>query len=227
MLPKLEYPTYNTKLHDGTEVSFRPLLLKEYKILLMMKNADNKETIKLIKELINACTFEKLDVNKLPHFDLIFLFLKIRSKSIGEIVNVFVNCTCGNKIESSFNLEDAEVKQTENHTNKLFFDETRGMTMRYPNIDEALSMMEDSTGFHEIIKSCIEMIFDKDNVWMKDDIDDKELDEWLTTFSKQQIDVVEKFFETSPNVVQSIDVKCEKCNSNINSKITGLHNFFV
>lgn len=229
ILPKLEYPTYEAKLHSlKTKVKFRPFLLKEHKVLMTVQNASEDEIARIVKELLTVCTFGKIDIDRLPHFDVIFLFLSIRAKSISEMVNVIVNCKCGNKIKSEFNLEELEIKTFDNHDNKIMLTDTCGIIMKYPNIDNAIKFIDfDIMKLDEFLIDCIETIFDGDKVLDVSEIDHNELIEFINTFDPSKIDKIEKFFATSPVVEQKIHVHCELCNSDIDAKIKGLHNFFI
>ena len=105
-LPKLDTPTYELILPStGTKVKFRPFLVKEHKILLTMSEADNSEVARIIRELVDVCTFNSLKISELPHFDIEYIFMHLRAKSISETVEVVVNCECGEKIDTSFNIE--------------------------------------------------------------------------------------------------------------------------
>ena len=109
-LPTLEVPTYELILPStGAKVKFRPFLVKEHKILLTMSEADNSEVARIIRELVDVCTFKALKINDLPHFDIEYIFMYLRAKSISETVDVIVNCECGEKIDASFNIEDLKV----------------------------------------------------------------------------------------------------------------------
>ncbi len=105
-LPRLDTPTYELTLPStGSKVKFRPFLVKEHKILLTMSEADNSEVARIIRELVDVCTFNKLKIKELPHFDIEYIFMFLRAKSISETVDVVVNCECGEKIDASFNID--------------------------------------------------------------------------------------------------------------------------
>ena len=119
-LPKLETPTYELILPStGDKLKFRPFLVKEHKILLTMSEADDNEVARIIRELVDVCTFKTLKIKDLPHFDIEYIFMHLRAKSISETVEVVVNCECGEKIDTSFNIEDLKVVKPEGHSNKI------------------------------------------------------------------------------------------------------------
>lgn len=230
-LPVLEYPTYETKLISKQQkVEFRPFLVKEHKLLMMLKNADGPEIARIIKNLVNACTFGKLDVENMPYFDIEYLFLQIRSKSIGEIVDVSINCKCGNKVKTSYNIEDLKVDQTENHTNQIKITPTTGLMMKYPSIEHAIKLFEESDDvdvMDDLIISSIESIYDKENVWYTKDLSKEEIKEFIDNLQKHHFDMIENFFVSSPQIVQEIKATCNQCESDLDVKLKGLYNFFV
>ena len=118
-LPVLETPTYDLVLPStNKKIKFRPFLDKEHKILMTLSDAEDSEVIRVIKEIIDVCTFKKLNVDKLPNFDIEYIFLNLRSKSIGEKVDIIVNCPCGNKIEHSIDLNEVKVERKEQSNNQ-------------------------------------------------------------------------------------------------------------
>ena len=140
-LPKLDTPTYELILPSTeTKVKFRPFLVKEHKILLTMSEADNSEVARIIRELVDVCTFKTLKINELPHFDIEYIFMHLRARSISETVEVVVNCECGEKIDTSFNIEDLKVVKPEGHSNKIMINSEIGIEMKYPNIDEVVGV---------------------------------------------------------------------------------------
>lgn len=229
-LPQLQYPTYEVKLISTKEsVAFRPFLVKEHKILMTLKNADANEVARIIKELIRVCTFDKLNVNELPYFDIEFLFLQIRAKSIGEIVDVNVNCECGNKIKTNYNIDELTIETHDNHTSNIQLDDSCGLIMKYPSIDKAISIFEteDPKIVDDLIISSIDSIYDKDNYWEAKNLEKEDVQKFIDNLQKKHFDAIEQFFITSPQVVQKIKAKCDKCQTEIEARLKGLYNFFV
>lgn len=229
-LPKLNTPTFELILpSDGSKVKFRPFLVKEHKVLLTMSEAENEEVARIIRELVDVCTFKQLKVDELPHFDIEYIFMFLRAKSIGESVDVIVNCECGEKINTSFNIEDLKVSKPEGHSNKIMINETVGVEMKYPNIDDVVGIFQsnDNQKVIELIMSSIKGIYDSDNYWETKDQAKSEIEEFVYSLTKEQFDKLEKFFVTSPKIVQNIECDCPKCGKHNVSKLEGLQNFFV
>jgi len=229
-LPKLNTPTFELILpSDGSKVKFRPFLVKEHKVLLTMSEAENEEVARIIRELVDVCTFKQLKVDELPHFDIEYIFMFLRAKSIGESVDVIVNCECGEKIETSFNIEDLKVNKPEGHSNKIMIDENIGVEMRYPNIDDVVGIFQsnDNQKVIDLIITSIKAVYDSDNYWETKDQTKQELEEFVYSLTKEQFDKLEKFFVTSPKIVQNIECDCPKCGKHNVSKLEGLQNFFV
>lgn len=229
-LPKLNTPTFELILpSDGSKVKFRPFLVKEHKVLLTMSEAENEEVARIIRELVDVCTFKQLKVDELPHFDIEYIFMFLRAKSIGESVDVIVNCECGEKIETSFNIEDLKVNKPEGHSNKIMIDVNIGVEMRYPNIDDVVGIFQsnDNQKVIDLIITSIKAVYDSDNYWETKDQTKQELEEFVYSLTKEQFDKLEKFFVTSPKIVQNIECDCPKCGKHNVSKLEGLQNFFV
>ncbi len=230
-LPRLEYPTYEaTLISTGDKVQYRPFIVKEHKILMTLKNADGVEIARIITSLVDACTFNKLDMAKIPYFDIEYLFLQIRSKSIGETVDVKLKCrTCDNQVSTSYNIDDLKVIKNESHTHKIELSATTGIMMKYPSIEKAISLIndqEDENSLNDLIFDSIEAIYDKDNYWTADMIEEEDFKEFINNLQKSHFDMIENFFVSSPKVVQEIEAKCDKCDSDIKVKLEGLYNFF-
>ena len=229
-LPKLNTPTYELVLPStGKKIIYRPFLVKEHKVLLTMSEAETEEVTRIIRELVDVCTFKKLDVNDLPHFDVEYIFMFLRAKSIGETVDVLVNCECGEKIDTTFNIEDLEVIYGSGHSNKIMINEEVGVELRYPKLDDVVSIFatNDNQKVIELIIKCIKGIFDTQDYWSAEDQTKEEIEEFVYSLTKEQFDKVEKFFVTSPKIVQTIECDCPKCGKHNISKLEGLQNFFV
>jgi hypothetical protein len=229
-LPVLETPTYELNLPSTNQkITYRPFLVKEHKVLLTMTSADDSEAGRIVKDLVDACTFNKLNVSKLPHFDIEYIFLNIRAKSIGEIVEVVVNCDCGNKIDTTFNIEDLKIEKDENHSNKIMVTDSIGVEMSYPLFEEVVDIFsaKDTNEVFELITNSIVAIFDNENYYSTEDYSKEEIEEFLNSLTKQQFEKIENFFTSSPKVVQVIETDCDQCGRHNVSRLEGLANFFV
>lgn len=229
-LPILNTPTYELNLPStGQKVTYRPFLVKEHKVLLTMTGADDQEAGRIIRELVDACTFNKLNVSKLPHFDVEFIFLNLRAKSIGESVEVVVNCVCGNKIDATFNIDDLKIEKEPDHSNKIMINESIGIEMSYPLFEDVINIFsaENSNEVFDLVINSIKAIYDEDNYYSTEDYSKEEIEEFLNSLTKQQFEKLENFFTSSPKVVQVIETDCGECGRHNVSRLEGLANFFV
>lgn len=229
-LPKLNTPTYELTLpSSGKKVKYRPFLVKEHKILLTLADADDSEVSRIVTELVDVCTFNKLDVKTLPHFDIEYIFLQLRAKSIGEAVDVVINCECGNKIDASFNIEDIKVEKNPKHTNKIMLNKEYGVEMKYPIFKDVVDVYasNDTSKVIELITGCIKGVYDSENYWSAEEQTKEEIEDFVFSLTKDQFDLIETFFVTAPKVVQVIETDCPQCGKHNISRLEGLSNFFV
>lgn len=229
--PKLEVPTYQINLpSNGKSVTFRPFLVKEHKVLLTLAEAENDEVVRIVKDLIDVCTFNKLDLNKLPHFDIEYLFMQLRAKSIGENVDVVITCSnCNEKYDANFSIENLKVENIGLNNNKIKITENVVVEFDYPKFDSVVEIFnsDDIDSILELVKSCIVAVYDEEEVYEAKNQTKEELDEFVSSFTKEQFDKVEQFFVNSPKIVQVVETDCPKCDFHNQSRIEGLQNFFV
>lgn len=224
-LPVISSPTYTETLPSGLVVRFRPFLVKEHKVLLTLRDAELSELSETIRELVQVCVqTDSIDVSKLAHFDVAYLFLKIRAKSIGENVSIRVKCDCGNSIDTEYSIDDLKIRKTDSHSKVIMLDAASGVGMKYPSLDSAIALIDDEE--LDIVPDCIEYIVSGEDIIYAEDIDREELLEWLDSLSFSQFALIESFFKTSPTIVQEIDTDCDKCGNHIHTEITSLYNFF-
>lgn len=225
-LPKLNVPVYETKLPSTNEtIRYRPFLVKEEKILLTALESNEENSMLLaIKTIINNCVQSKIDVEKLPMFDIEFLFLQLRSKSIGEKVEIGLKCEkCETVNTETVDLEKIEVKHNENHEKKFMLDDKIGIVMRYPVISIAESTDDDIMG---TIKNCIEMIYTEEETFERDTFSSAELDEFIDSLNSEQFRKIKNFFETMPRIRHDIEYICTGCNHENKISLEGLSSFF-
>ncbi len=166
-LPKINTPTYELVVPStGEEIRYRPFLVKEEKILLMaMESGDNKEIIRAIQDIVKECTYDKLKLSTMPMFDIEYLFLNIRAKSVGEITTLRLKCPDDEKttVKVDVNLTEIEVQTDKNHTNKIELTDEMGIMMKYPTIDSFAGDMSEinASNMLEVISGCIDSIYDK------------------------------------------------------------------
>jgi hypothetical protein len=228
-LPKLQTPTYELILPStGDKIKFRPFLVKEYKILLTTLDSENEEINRVVTELVDACTFNKLKIDTLANFDIEYIFLNIRAKSIGEITNLLLNCNnCDNQISFDLNLTKAQVEKSPEHSSKINLTDKIIIEMRYPKFDEMIDIYQNfkSDRIVELLSKCIKAVYTEDTVY--EEYTKEELLEFVNSFSKNQFEMIENFFLTMPKLVQNIEQDCNECGAHNELKLEGLQNFFV
>ena len=235
-LPSVEVPRYELTLpSQDTKVQFRPFVVKEEKILLMaMESKDNNEIITATKEIINACTFEQLDVDKLPMFDVEYLLLQIRAKSVGEISKFKVICPDDKQTATDVevDLSKIEVQVDDEHTNKVVVDEKRnlGLVLNYPSLEITKAGFDvnktDVDTMFNVITSCIDHIFEGEKTYPAKDSTREELKSFLEELPQSTFLNIRKFFDTMPQLRHEVEVNNPK--TNVKSKVIfkGLHDFF-
>jgi hypothetical protein len=228
-LPKLETPSYELILPStGEKIKYRPFLVKEYKVLLTGLESDNEEIHRIISELVDVCTYNKLKILELSNFDIEYIFLNMRAKSIGEIANLTLQCnSCENKINFELDITNAIVKKDASHSKKINITDKIILEMRYPRFDEMMEIYQNfkSESIVDMLCSCISAVYTEEEVY--DEYTKEELVEFVNSFSKDQFSKLEQFFLTMPKVVQHIEQKCDACGAENELNLEGLQNFFV
>jgi hypothetical protein len=237
-LPKISTPTYELELPStGQSIKYRPFLVKEEKLLVIaLESEDTKQITTAIKSVIKNCILTKdIKVENLPTFDIEYLFLNIRGKSVGESVDVNIICPDDNETNVSVNidLDDIQVQKNEEHTNKIKLDDSIMMEMKYPSLEQFIknnfdfnndNAMEQS---FDLIASCIDKIYTEDEVWSTADVTKKELTEFLESMNSSQFKYIEKFFETMPKLSHKIMVTNPKTKIESEVVLEGLASFFA
>ena len=232
-LPIVETPRYELTLPSkDVKVQFRPFVVKEEKILLMaMESKDNNEIINATKQVLKACTFEQLDIEKLPMFDIEYLLLQLRSKSVGEVAKFKVICP-DDKVTAAdveLNLDDVNVQVADEHTNKIQLTDKIKLVMKYPQIMDMKGLsfgeMKQFEMVFSILKHCIWEVHDGDTVYNKVDLKLKDLEEFIDSFDVSQLEEVMKFFNTMPKVTHTVKVKNPKTQVESDVVIEGLESF--
>lgn len=229
-LPTLEVPSYELVLPSTKKkIRYRPFLVKEYKILLTSLEADTEEITRVVTELVDNCTFKELDISKLAHFDIEYIFLQIRAKSVGEISNLVLDCECGAKVFFDLDLTKITIENNNRTDNKVNISSNVGLVLRYPKFEEYVNLYDNLTtnNVFDKIADCIEAVYTDEEYLEKDSYTKQELIDFLTSFTKEQFDKLEDFFRNMPKVVQEINKKCESCQKENYIRLEGLENFFV
>ena len=237
-LPKIAAPTYALELPStGQEINYRPFLVKEEKVLVIaLESEDNKQITNAIKTVIKNCILTKgIKVEALPTFDIEYLFLNIRGKSVGEEIEVNVICPDdeATQVPVTIDLDDIQVQKSDDHTNKIKLDETLMMEMKYPSLDEFIKNnfdFNDENSMDQsfnLIASCVNNIFSEDEVWAAEDCTKKEIKEFLEQMNSAQFKDIEKFFETMPKLSHTIKVTNPKTKVESEVVLEGLASFFA
>ena len=237
-LPKIATPVYELDLPStGQTIQYRPFLVKEEKVLVIaLESEDTKQITTAIKTVIKNCIKTKgIKVEDLPTFDIEYLFLNIRGKSVGEELEVNITCPDDGEtqVPVKINLDEIEVQKNEEHSNRIKLDDTIMMDMKYPSLDQFIKNnfdFDDKNAMDqsfELIASCIDKIFTEEDVWASEDCSKKEIIEFLEQMNSSQFKGIEKFFETMPKLSHTIKVKNPKTKKDNEIVLEGLASFFA
>ena len=237
-LPKIATPTYELELPStGQPIQYRPFLVKEEKLLVIaLESEDTKQITTAIKTVIKNCIQTKgVKVEDLPTFDIEYLFLNIRGKSVGEELEVNIICPDDGEtqVPVQINLDDIKVQKDDEHTNRIKLDDSIMMEMKYPSLDQFIKNNFDFNDKNamdqsfELIGSCIDKIFTEEEVWVTSDVTKKELTDFLESMNSSQFKEIEKFFETTPKLSHKIEVKNPKTGVESEVVLEGLASFFA
>lgn len=227
-LPVLEAPTYNLVVPSTKKkLKYRPFLVKEEKILMIAQESENEtQILQAVKEIIKSCTFSKIDVNNIPMYDIEYIFLKIRAKSVGEVVSFQLKCEeCGEYNKVEVNLEDVQVQFPENEIDpNIQLNDSIGVTLK------PLRMSDIKKGDDQItdaIISTIDSIYDNDNVYNASTCSRKEMQEFVDSLSHQHLEKIQEFILNQPTLKHTIEYTCEKCGHKNSYELNGLQSFFT
>jgi len=228
-LPKLTSPTYELDLPStGEKIKFRPFLVKEQKILMIAEESkDEKQIAEMMQQLIGSCTFGKVNAILSPIFDVEYVFLQLRMRSVGANIEVNVTCPDDNTTEVpvKINLEDVNVLNDEKHTNIVNVTDTIKMVMKYPQLSDIQSMKNTAENLFSLLMKCISEVHDGDTIHNRTDITDKELNEFVDSFNTQQLGSLMQFFETMPKVRHVINVTNPKTKITSEVVLEGMDSF--
>ena len=239
-LPKIATPSYELELPStGKTIQYRPFLVKEEKLLVIaLESEDMKQITNAIKAVIRACVLTKgIKVETLPTFDIEYLFLNIRGKSVGE--DIVVNITCPDdektQVTTNINLDDIQVKKPEGHSNQIKLDNDLMMELKYPSLNEFIKNNFDPNDLSknpmeqsfDLVGSCISKIYNEDEVWVAADCSKKEINDFLDSMNSNQFKEIEKFFETMPKLSHKVKVTNPKTKVESEVVLEGLASFFT
>ena len=234
-LPKLEVPIYELTVPSTDEkIKYRPFLIKEEKILLIaMESGESEDVIQAVKQIVSECTFNKLKLGDMPMFDVEYIFLQIRSKSVGEVSKLKILCRDDGETYANVevDLTEIEVQVNDDHTNKIELTDEMGVIMRYPTIDSfSTAGISDITADNmlDVIVACIDKIYDKkgEEVYDSKDSSKKELMDFVEQMNTTQFQDVQAFFDSMPKLRHEITVVNPKTKVENVVALSGLNDFF-
>ena len=230
-LPNIATPKYTlTVPSNGKQIEFRPFLVKEEKLLLLAQETkESKEITKAISEVIKSCTFEKISLDELTNFDLEYIFLKLRAKSVGEVAEVSVKCKhCEASNDIEINLDEVEVIKKEDLPKKIMLTDTVGIIPRYISASIMNVNVSDNANdmFSLYIRSVIESIFDENDVYPISNTSREELDEFIDSLNREQMSKIEAVINNAPKLEKEVKFKCIKCKKDNTYVLSGAESFF-
>ena len=236
-LPTISTPTYELTLPSSNrKIKYRPFLVKEEKILILaMESQDTKQIARAVKDVISKCILSKgIKVDRLSTFDIEYLFLNIRGKSVGEQIEVMVTCPDDEKtqVPMSINIDSIKVQKDDDHSIDIKLDDVYTLRMKYPSLTEFIKnnfSAIDEMSVHDtfdLIASCIDQVYSEEESWASEECTKKELTTFVESLNSNQFKKVEKFFETMPKLSHTVKVTNPNTNVESEIKIEGLQNFF-
>ena len=230
-LPKLDTPKYQLTLPStGEIIDYRPMLVKEQKVIMMAQESDDqKEIMNGMADLISSCTFGKLDARNLPMFDVEYIFLKIRAKSVGEVIDLSVICPDDGvtSVIKKINIGEIDLQISENHTNKIDITDNIKLYLNYPILSDIsiINDEDDTDTTFKMICRCFKELHSGDEVYHRVDIKDSDINEFLDQLNTEQFMGVTNFFETMPKLRHTIEVTNPKTNVTSEVLLEGLQSF--
>lgn len=240
-LPKVVTPTYELTLPSNKkQIKYRPFLVKEEKILILaMESNDSNEITNAVKTILKDCLITRgIKIDTLPSFDIEYLFLNIRSKSVGESVELVVTCPDDDetRVDVTINIDEIKVIIAENHNPEIQIDDTIKIKMKYPSLQEFIdnnfdfskpNNSEDTINkSFDIVASCVDMVYTKEESWSASDVSKSEIVEWLQTMDSNQFKGIENFFDTMPKLSHTLKIINPKTKVESDVVLEGLSSFF-
>lgn len=229
-IPKIVTPTYECELPSTKQkIKYRPFLVKEEKVMLVALESDDNNAIQdALIEILQNCIQSDIKVEKLPIFDFEFLFLKIRAKSVGEVINLKLKCDDDDKVtvDHALNLDDLQVKFNSEHKLEVPFSQDYGVLMKYPTVKSFRDNVSPSEVSFKLVKDCVQTIYKGEDTYERSNIEDKELDEWIDTLTPEQYKKILEWFKTMPRIEHLIEYKNPKSGKEFKLKLQGIKDFF-
>jgi transcription elongation factor Elf1 len=229
-LPKLESPKYEVVIPSTKKLyEIRPFLVKEEKILMIAQESNNTaQIVKAMKEIISACSFDKIKVNELTSYDVEYLFLQLRAISVGETADVKFKCSeCGHENEVTINLKEVDVKYPEKEvSNKIQLSDTIGIMLKPLSLSD-MSKIKENADIVETITLVIESIYDEDSVYNSKDSSKKELYEFVESLNHTQIEKIQEYLTNQPKLSYEVKFVCSECGHENTITLEGIQSFFT
>ena len=229
-IPKLETPVHSLTLpSSGEQIKFRPFLVKEQKLMILADEGDNQEELyETLSAVIDGCTFNKLHVESLPMFDIEYLFLKIRAKSVGSKISLNLICPDDEEtqVPVDIDIDDIEVQIDEQHTNIIEVNDDIKLVMQYPILEDMKQLTNSTTiELFKIINKCVKELHHGEKIYNGPDMTEKDLNDFFESMSTEQFDKVNEFFETMPRLRHIIKITNPKTNIESEIVLEGLESF--
>ena len=230
-LPKISTPILSFVIPSTQDIKkFRPFLVKEEKLLLLAQQGGETDTITALKQVITNCCHDVIDVDRLTTFDIEYLFLKLRAKSVDNMVKLRFRDHEDDKIyDFDVNLDEIEIKLDPDHTNKIQINEEVGMIMKYPDVNLTSTVNNIKSAddlFTKVVIYCIDSIYDKDKVYPAADSSEEELVEFIDALDHNSFEKIQKFFDTMPKLYHELHYKNELGNDRT-IKLDSVKDFFT
>ena len=237
-LPKIDVPVYEaTLISTGKKIKFRPFLVKEQKLLLMaLESNETEDAVNAVKQILNNCILSDISVDDLPIFDIEYLFLQLRARSVGENVSLKYKCNvileedkrCNGISEIDVNILDITPIKNPEHSEKIEISKKMGIVMKYPSFNN-LNIADKSPADQtiDVIINCINYIYDEDQIYYAKDSTKEELVEFIENLTQDDMEKLKKFFNTMPFLRKELDFKCPKCGHQEKVLVEGIESFFM
>ena len=240
-LPKIVTPTFELTLPSNKkQIKYRPFLVKEEKVLIIaMESGNTTQITNAVKDVLKNCVLTRgIKIDSLPSFDIEYLFLNIRAKSVGESVDLIITCPDDGEtqVDATVYVDEIQVVIPEGHTSEIKIDDTITLKMKYPSLQEFIDNNFDFTKTNnseetinksfDVVASCVDMVYTANESWSAGDVTKKELVEWLETFDANQFKGIERFFDTMPKLSHTLTVKNPKTGIESDVVLEGLSSFF-
>jgi len=242
-LPKLDVPIYEVEVPSSKKtIRFRPFTVKEERLFLMASQSEDSVTVlRTIIQVLNNCILDEMDIENIPLFDLEYLFLNLRARSIGEVIELSYKCNnevtntegqtskCNNIVNIDVNILDIKPQDDSTHTNKIVLSDKLGIVMKYPSLKllETNDKQDELEVIIELIVQCIDYIYDNENIYYAKDSTKEELMDFLDSLQSKDLEKIKDFFESLPKITKDVDFNCRKCGYHETIKLEGIQNFFV